>query len=215
MVVCSDGWKSWNTSLQAFSFIFFHVSKASVIINLKGEVIKPLQTKHTKKVWIFHDLKFPDQSHTSFWEVCLSQPHLKDSILNLVVKWTVHCRDQTKWSNGLSWVLTLTIHEVLPLYFKLGNRSDYHVNVVCLFTLRVVRSKKTVYFKIIFALYSSIIIFMSLYRQESLFSWKYVIVCVHVCIFVSMDFFTEKNQPNMKHNLKRKRAFRENISDFL
>lgn len=181
-------------SLQVFSFIFLlHVSRASIIINLKGEVIKPLQTKHTENVWIFHDLQFSDQSHTPFWEVRVSQPHLKDSILNLVVKWAEHCRDQTRWSNGLSWGLALTIYEVLLQYFKLGNRSDYHVNIMCLFSLKVVKIKETVYFKIIFASYSSVIIFISLYRQDSFFSCKYVIACVHVYMFASMDFFTEKN----------------------
>lgn len=135
----------------------------------------------------------------------MSQPHLKDSILNLV-KWTEHRRDQTRWSNGLSWVLTLTIYQVLLLYFKLRNRSDYHVNIMCLFSLRVVKSKKSGYFKII-ASYSSIIIFMSLYRQESLFSWKCVIVCVHVYVFVSMDFFTEKKQNQNETQFKKEKSF--------
>lgn len=192
-----------------FSFNFLHVSKAFIIVNLKEEVIKPLQTKHTENVWIFHDSKLSDQSHTPFWEVCLSQPHLKDSTLNLVVKWSEHCRSQTRWSNGLSWVLTLTICQMLLLYFKLGNRSEYQ------FTLRVVEKKKTVYFKIIFASYSSIIILMSLYRQESYFSWKSVIVHVHMYIFVSMDFFTKNPKAKTKWNTIEKKSFRENISDFL
>lgn len=92
---------------------------------------------------------------------------------------------------------------MLPLYFKLGNRSEYQ------FTLRVVEKKKTVYFKIIFASYSSIIILMSLYRQESYFSWKSVIVHVHMYIFVSMDFFTKiqkpkQNETQLKKNLSGK-----------
>lgn len=157
----------------------------------------------TENVWIFYDLKFSDQSHTPFWEVCLSQPHLKDSILNLV-KWTEHRRDQTRWSNGLSWVLTLTIYQVLLLYFKLRNRSDYHVNIMCLFSLRVVKSKKSGYFKII-ASYSSIIIFMSLYRQESLFSrklWLYVCMCMYLYLWISSQ---KKTKAKMKHNLKKKK----------
>jgi len=67
--------------------------------------------------------------------------------------------------------MTLTTHQALPLYFKLGNRPEHYVNIMCLFILRVIKGGKPVDFKITFASCSLIIIFlMFLGTQESFFS---------------------------------------------
>lgn len=62
------------------------IGKLVLEIIFIGKLIKPLQNKHEEKVCIFHNLKSSDQNYTPFWEVCLSQPQVRDSILKSVGK---------------------------------------------------------------------------------------------------------------------------------